>query len=215
MRVDTLTVGMFQSNTFVVSCDRTNEAVLIDAGDEADRIIEHIESSDLRLKMIIATHGHIDHVAAIPEVSEAFSVPVFMHRDELPVYRSAGQQAALFGLEPPVTLEIDHFLTDGDTVRIGELAGRVIHTPGHSPGGVTIVFDAETPPKAFVGDVLFRGSIGRTDLMGASPRRMFEILKNVFLAMPDDMVVHPGHGPDTTIGYERSTNPFLLEAARS
>ncbi len=213
MRVDVLTVGMFQSNAYIVSCEKTKEAVLIDAGDEADRIVDHIESDGLELKMIIATHGHIDHVGALPEIAEALSVPVFMHRDELPVYRGIGRQAMLFGLQSPGILEIDNFLSHGDRIKVGELAGEVVHTPGHSPGGVTIVFGEEKPPRAFVGDVLFRGSIGRTDLMGADPRKMFDVLKNVFLKMPDGMIIYSGHGPETTIGFERRTNPFLVEAA--
>ncbi|UCH84099.1 MAG: MBL fold metallo-hydrolase [Candidatus Latescibacterota bacterium] len=213
MRVDTLTVGMFQSNAYVVSCEDTKEALLVDAGDEGDRIIQHLSDEGLQLKMIVATHGHIDHVGALGEIADALSVPVFMHEDEQPVYRSIAQQATLFGMQPPDILDIKNHLSDGDKIRFGKLTGRVIHTPGHSPGGITIVFDEDNPPKAFVGDVLFRGSIGRTDLMGASTHQMFNVLKNVFLAMPDDMVIYSGHGLETTIGLERRTNPFLLQAA--
>ena len=215
MRVDMLTVGMFQSNAYVVSCEKTKEAILIDAGDEGERIIDHINSEGLRLKMVIATHGHIDHVSALAEIAETFSVPARMHEAELPVYRSISHQATLFGLQPPDILDIEDFLTNGEKIEFGELTAEVIHTPGHSPGGVTIVFGGEDPPKAFVGDVLFRGSIGRTDLMGASHSQMFDVLKNVFLEMPDDMVIYSGHGPDTTIGLERRTNPFLLEASQT
>jgi len=215
MRVDMLTVGMFQSNAYVVSCEKTKEAILIDAGDEGERIIDHINSEGLQLQMIIATHGHIDHVGALAEIARACSVSARMHEDELPVYRSIGNQATMFGLQPPDILDIEEYLSDGDTIKFGELSAEVIHTPGHSPGGVTIVFGGENPPRAFVGDVLFRGSIGRTDLMGANPRQMFNVLKNVFLEMPDDMIIYSGHGPDTTIGFERRTNPFLLEAAQS
>jgi glyoxylase-like metal-dependent hydrolase (beta-lactamase superfamily II) len=215
MRVDTLTVGMFQSNAYVVSCEDTKEAVLIDAGDEGDRIIDHINSEGLQLKMIIATHGHIDHVSALAEIAEALSVPARMHELELPVYKSISHQATMFGMQPPDIFDITKFLSHGEKIEFGKLTAEVIHTPGHSPGGVTIVFGGEDPPKAFVGDVLFRGSIGRTDLMGASPRQMFDVLKNVFLEMPDEMVVYSGHGPDTTIGLERRTNPFLLDAAQS
>ncbi|MEJ2720739.1 MAG: MBL fold metallo-hydrolase [bacterium] len=215
MRVDALTVGMFQSNAYIVSCEKTKEAVLIDAGDEADRIVNRIRSEELELKMIVATHGHIDHVGALPEISETLSVPVFMHRDELPVYRGIDRQAMLFGLQSPQILDIENFLADGDRIQIGELAGRVIHTPGHSPGGITIAFDAEEPPRAFVGDVLFRGSIGRTDLMGANPRKMFDVLKNVFLAMPDETVIYSGHGPDTKLRTSGADSACLIPNSRA
>ncbi|UCG50385.1 MAG: MBL fold metallo-hydrolase [Candidatus Latescibacterota bacterium] len=214
MRVDTLTVGMFQSNCFVVSCGKTKKGLVIDAGDEGDRIVEHVEGLGLKIEMIIATHGHIDHVAALPDLASAFSVPIGMHENELPVYQNIRQQAALFGLEPPGIVEIGKFLSDGDTITVGELTGEVIHTPGHSPGGISISFAEENPPAIFAGDVLFRGSIGRTDLMGASSRQMFDTLKTVFLKLPDDVVVYSGHGPETTIGFERRTNPFLLEASQ-
>ncbi len=212
MRVDLLTVGMFASNSYVVSCEKTREAIIIDAGDEGERIVDHVKKQKLDVKLLVLTHGHIDHVSAVPDVVAALNVPVAMHKDEIPLYERVDHQASLFGLQNPGTVPVDRLLADDDEIKFGELTARVIHTPGHSPGGILIAFAHTSPPRVFVGDVLFQGSIGRTDLMGASHPQMMKTLKNVILALPDDMVVYSGHGPDTTIGVERKTNPFLLEA---
>jgi glyoxylase-like metal-dependent hydrolase (beta-lactamase superfamily II) len=212
IRVDTLTVGMFASNSYVVSCEKTKEAIIIDAGDEGDRIVGHVKESGLDARLLVLTHGHIDHVSAVPAVVQALGVPIAMHKDELPLYERVDHQAMLFGLRNPGTVPVDRFLADGDEVAFGDLTARVIHMPGHSPGGIALAFDSTDPPRVFVGDVLFQGSIGRTDLMGASHPQMMKTLKNVVLELPDDMVVYSGHGPDTTIGAERRSNPFLLEA---
>jgi glyoxylase-like metal-dependent hydrolase (beta-lactamase superfamily II) len=211
VRVDVLTVGMFQSNCFIVSCETTKEAIIIDAGDEGERIVDHVKREKLDVKMIVCTHGHIDHVAGLPEVRAAFDAPVLMHKDEIVLYEHVDRQAMLFGVPAPGTVNIERFVGHGDKIAFGNLAGEVIHTPGHSPGGISIAFPNEKPPAIFVGDVLFRGSIGRTDLMGASERQMAKTLKDIILDLPDDMVVYPGHGPETTIRIERKSNPFLLE----
>ena len=211
MRVDVLTVGMFQSNCFIVSCEKTNEAIIIDAGDEGERIVDHVKRANLDVKMIVCTHGHIDHVAGLPAVRRAISAPVVMHKDEITLYEHVDRQAMLFGAPAPGTVKIEKFVAHGDKLMFGNLTGEVVHTPGHSPGGISIAFRNEKPPVIFVGDVLFRGSIGRTDLMGASERQMAKTLKDIILELPDDIVVYPGHGPETTIGNERRSNPFLLE----
>lgn len=212
MRVDLLTVGMFASNSYVVSCEKTSEAIIIDAGDEGERIVDHVKINKLDVKLLVLTHGHIDHVSAAPAVVEALHVPVAMHRDELPLYERVDHQATMFGLQNPGTVPIQRYLVDGEEIKFGNLKARVLHAPGHSPGGVLIAFADTTPPRVFVGDVLFQGSIGRTDLMGASHPQMMKTLNDVILSLPDDMVAYPGHGPDTTIGIERGSNPFLLEA---
>jgi glyoxylase-like metal-dependent hydrolase (beta-lactamase superfamily II) len=211
MRVDVLTVGMFQSNCFIVSCENTNEAIIIDAGDEGERIVDHVKRANLDVKMIVCTHGHIDHVAGLPTVRRAISAPVVMHKDEITLYEHVDRQAMLFGVPAPGTVKIEKFVAHGDKLTFGNLTGEVVHTPGHSPGGISIAFRNERPPVIFVGDVLFQGSIGRTDLMGASERQMATTLKDIILELPDDMVVYPGHGPQTTIGIERRSNPFLLD----
>jgi len=209
IQVETLAVGPFQSNTHVVWCDRTREAIVVDAGEEASRILGLIKNQKLEARMIVNTHAHIDHVSALGEVAAALGVPVLMCRKELPVYDNVAQQAALFGLQSPRLPEIDRFIADGDTIEFGELKCRVIEMPGHSPGSVTLYFAEETPPVAIVGDVLFAGSVGRTDLPWANHEHMMETLRDKIMALPDDTVVHSGHGPATTIGREKQTNPFL------
>jgi glyoxylase-like metal-dependent hydrolase (beta-lactamase superfamily II) len=205
-----LEVGPFLSNCFIVSCEETKEAIVVDAGDDAGSILTHVQANDLKVQMVVCTHAHIDHVSALARVTMALSVPALMHRNELPVYEGLANSARMFGLPIPETTEIEQFIAGGDEIKFGNVTGRVVETPGHSPGGVTFVFDDNTPPKAFVGDVLFQGSIGRTDLPGSNHGVMMTTLKDVIMTMPDDMVVFSGHGPATTIGAEKKTNPFLL-----
>lgn len=211
MNVVVLAVGPFQSNCFIVSCEKTKEAIIVDAGDDGDRILSHIDENHLRVKLIVNTHAHIDHVTALAEVKSALAVPVLMHENEMLIYRNLAQAAMMFGLAPPASTTIDRYIRGGDTITFGTLTGKVIDTPGHSPGGISLMFDDVTPPRVFVGDVLFSGSIGRTDLPGADHQQMMRTLKDVVMEWPDDVVVYSGHGPETTIGVEKRTNPFLLE----
>lgn len=212
-RIESLIVGPFQSNCHIVACGETREAVIFDAGDEAPRILAAVEAMGVEVKAVVNTHAHLDHVAGLAAVVQALGVPVFMHRDEEPVYQAVGQQALMFGLPMPRTVPIQRWLVEGDTIRVGNLRGEVMLMPGHSPGHVIVVFPDETPPRAIVGDVLFQGSIGRTDLPGGDHATMMQTLER-FLPMADDTVVHCGHGPDTTIGEEKRWNPFLAPIAR-
>jgi glyoxylase-like metal-dependent hydrolase (beta-lactamase superfamily II) len=205
---------MFQSNCFIVSCSETREGVVIDAGDEAEIILKTIDQLHVNIIAILETHAHIDHVGALDEVQPALGVPVYMHKDELPTYEMLSQQAAMFGLQPPRSVAIDRTLQDGDTIKIGKLTATVLHAPGHSPGSVCYYFADETPPRIIVGDVLFQGSIGRTDLPGGSYDTIIETLTNVMLPLPDDTIVYSGHGPETTIGEEKRFNPFLAPLAQ-
>lgn len=211
MRVQTLMVGVFQSNCFIASCKDTNEAIIVDAGDDEGRILAAVREGKLRVRMIVNTHAHLDHVGALPVVARTLGVPVLMHRSEMAIYSNLGQQAAMFGMPAPELVEIDRFIKEGDEVVFGRLKGRIIETPGHSPGGISLVFEDEVPPRIFVGDVLFRGSIGRTDLFGANHVEMISTLRNIIMKLPDDMIVYSGHGPETTIGLEKESNPFLIE----
>jgi len=208
IRIQSLTVGPFQSNCHIVACERTGEAVIFDAGDEPARILATVRAMDVRVKAVVNTHAHIDHVSGLAGVVEALGVPVFMHRAETPVYDALEQTALMFGLPVPGKVDIHGWLEEGETIHIGELAGRVMLMPGHSPGHIIVVFDGITPPRAIVGDVIFQGSIGRTDLPGGDHDVMMQTLRR-FLPMPDDMIVYPGHGPETTIGAEKKWNPFL------
>lgn len=212
-RIESLTVGPFQSNCHIVACADTGEAVIFDAGAEAPRILETVRSMQVMVKAVVNTHAHIDHVSGVADVVEALGVPVFMHRDDLPLYEGVPRQAVMFGLPAPKIVPIQRYLEEGDVIHVGRLTGRVMKMPGHTPGHVIVVFDAETPPFAVVGDVLFQGSIGRTDLPGGDHAQMMKSLER-FLPMPDNTAIYSGHGPATTIGEEKRWNPFLAPLAR-
>lgn len=212
IRIESLVVGPFQSNCHIVACERTGEAVIFDAGDDAKRILATVEAMRVQVKAVVNTHAHIDHVAGLADVVDALGVPVFMHRADTPVYDMLEQSAAMFGLPAPRRAKIHGWLEEGETIRIGELEGSVMLMPGHTPGHIIVVFGATTPPRAIVGDVLFQGSIGRTDLPGGDHEVMMKTLAR-FLPMPDATIVYPGHGPETTIGAEKKWNPFLAPMA--
>jgi len=213
MRVETLTVGMFQSNCYVVYCEEKREALIIDPGDEGARIVGFVKDERLDVKGIVNTHSHIDHVSALAEVREAFDAPVMMHEDDFFIYENLAYQGTLFGLKAPEGIKIDSFLENGENIRFGECRLQVVQTPGHSPGSISLVAPDGKPVKVFAGDTLFKGSIGRTDLYGGNYEQIIDTLRNVFLTLPDDAVVYPGHGEATTIAQEKKHNPFLMNIA--
>lgn len=204
-----LTVGPFQSNCFIVWCDKTNEAAIFDAGDESERILARVSELGVDVRAVINTHAHLDHVSGLPGVIDALGVPVFMHRDEMPIYASVAEQATMFGLPAPRQIEIHRFLEDGDVINVGQLRAEVMLAPGHSPGSICFAFADDKAPPLIAGDVLFSGSIGRTDLPGGDWDTMMDTLTRRILPLADEMIVYPGHGPATTIGEERRSNPFL------
>jgi glyoxylase-like metal-dependent hydrolase (beta-lactamase superfamily II) len=211
MKVKTLTVGVFQSNCYLVSCERTNDAVVIDAGGEGERILDAIEKDKLNVSALINTHGHIDHVSALSVVAPALSAPVLMHEGDLPIFNNLSSQAAMFGVPAPEGIEITRFLKTGDKIEFGDVTGEVIHTPGHSPGGISLLFRDENPQIIFTGDTLFMGSIGRTDLYGGDFETIIQSLRNAYLPLPNRTIVYPGHGDHTTIGTEKHFNPFMSQ----
>lgn len=214
-----LPVGWLQCNCSVVGDPETREAIVIDPGDEVDRILAAIAKHGLKVKAILNTHAHIDHVGGLRKMQAATGAPVLMHPEDLELYRHLDVQASWIGMRPPEMVNVDGFLKDGDSVRWGRYEGRVIHTAGHTPGSVCIyvptvpatVKDAQ-PGRLFAGDTLFAGSIGRTDLWGGSFEEIMRSLQTKVMALPDETLVYPGHGPATTIGKERKTNPFLHRA---
>ena len=209
MRVQQLTVGAFQENCYLVVDEASARAALVDPGAEGDRLVDAVRRSGARLEAIWVTHAHVDHVGGIARVKHEWDVPICLHPADRLLYDRATQQAAFYGLPFDAPPPPDRELGDGDTLRVGTLSFAVMHTPGHSPGLVVVHGNG----AAFVGDLLFAGSIGRTDLPLSSPPAMAASLARV-AALPAETVVYPGHGPATTIAHELATNPFLTGAAR-
>ena len=211
MIVETRAVGPFFKNGFVVGCERTREAIIIDPGDEVPDLVAFVAEQRLAIGAILLTHAHIDHVTGVGIAKDAFGVPICLHRADLFLYEAAPQQARMFGLPVPDLPPVDEYYAEGQVLTFGAYEVRPSHTPGHCPGGVCLQIGAAgTSGELFVGDTLFAGSIGRTDLPGGDHATLLASIRRVLFAFPDDTVVHPGHGPSTTIGRERRTNPYLV-----
>jgi len=212
MIIETQAVGPFFKNGFVVGCEDAREAVLIDPGDEVAGLVAFAERNSLAIRHILLTHAHVDHVTGVAAAKRAFGVPVYLHRDDLFLYEQAVEMGALFGLKVEPQPPIDVYYTPTDVIAFGGYEVRPHHTPGHCPGGVCLQIGrkGERGHELFVGDTLFAGSIGRTDLPGSNYEVLIGSIRNVLFPFGDDAIVHPGHGPATTIGHERRTNPFLV-----
>lgn len=211
MIMETRAVGPFFKNGFVLGCEQTREAVLIDPGDEVQSLLTAAEHHKLSIRHILLTHAHVDHVTGVAAAKRALSVPIYLHRDDLFLYERAVESGAMFGLQVEPQPPIDVFYTRGQVIPFGNYEVRPHHTPGHCPGGVCLQVGktGETGKDLVVGDTLFAGSIGRTDLPGGDYKTLIGSILNVLFAFGDDARVYPGHGPATTIGEERRTNPFL------
>jgi glyoxylase-like metal-dependent hydrolase (beta-lactamase superfamily II) len=209
--VETQAVGPFFKNGFVVACHETREAVLIDPGDEVRALLEFAERGRLAIQGILLTHAHVDHVTGVAAAKRALGVPIYLHRDDLFLYERAVEFGGMFGLRVEPQPPIDQFYETGQAIAFGRYEARPHHTPGHCPGGVCLeIGSAGVAGKdLFVGDTLFAGSIGRTDLPGGDYATLLSTIRNVLFPFGDDARVYPGHGPATTIGDERRTNPFL------
>lgn len=238
----TIPVGILQCNCSIIGDPATREALVVDPGDEVTRILDLIGRHRLTVKAIVSTHAHIDHVGGLSKLHQYTGAPVLMHRDDLPLYQAMDMQASFLGILPPDLTEVDQLLKEGDILRWGSFEAQVIHTPGHTPGSVSLYLphdagrvsatdkstkaattddtgDVPVPdesektgfqlPQLFSGDTLFAGSIGRTDLWGGSMEQIMDSLRSKLMHLPDETIVHPGHGPGTTIGQERQWNPFL------
>lgn len=200
-----LEVGPIMANCYILGCGTTKEAVVIDPGDEADRILMTLSKLNLTVKGIINTHGHFDHVGANRRMKTATSAPLMIHADDEPMLGDLSRAASSFGMSAENSPAADRVLAQGDTVHFGEITLEVIHTPGHSRGGICLYTDGHL----FVGDTLFAGSIGRTDFPGGDYNTLISSIKTKLLCYEDATVVYPGHGPETTVGQERRMNPFL------
>ena len=205
-------VDPFFKNGFVLGCEETREGVLIDPGDEVDELLAAIEQHRLKVDKVLLTHAHLDHITGVGRARAALGARVWLHRDDNFLYEAVVQQGQMFGLRVEPQPKVDEFYDDGaGPIRFGRYEVHVYHTPGHCPGGVCLAVtrEGEAGKTLFVGDTLFAGSIGRTDLPGGSPQTLLHSIRNVLFAFPDPTVVHSGHGEATTIGREKRTNPFL------
>jgi hydroxyacylglutathione hydrolase len=235
-------VGVLQCNCSILGDPSTKEAIVVDPGDEVDRILEILRRHDLKLRAIVSTHTHIDHVGGLAQLHAATKAPVLIHEGDLELYTHLDMQAQWLGVATPAMMRIQDFLKEGDAVRWGGFAARVLHTPGHTPGSISLVVErsgedetagssshshahrthehvhltpkepratSSEPTRLIAGDTLFQGSIGRTDLWGGSTKDILKSIHEKLLTLPDETLVTPGHGDNTTIGAERASNPYL------
>ena len=209
MIIKTLAVGPIMANCFIVGCEETSQAAVIDPGDEPDRILMVLAESNLTAKLIINTHGHFDHVGANKRLKEVTDAPILIHPLDAPMLEQLADSAAAWGMAADNSPPPDRELQEGDEVAFGNLKLKVLHTPGHTPGGISLYTDHEV----FVGDTLFAGSIGRTDFPGGSFEILKQSIQQKLFTLNDDLKVYPGHNQPTTIGMERRTNPFVGEQA--
>lgn len=225
-------VGMLQCNCSILGDPETHEAIVIDPGDEVERILALLAKHKLKVMAIVSTHAHIDHVGGLKKLHDVTHAPVLMNEGDLELYRAMDIQSQFLGVAPPPLAKIDNLLAEGDVVRWGGYEARVLHTPGHTPGSVSLYLpfaerkeegnrvapahsakksrgDDDPAPWLFAGDTLFAGSIGRTDLWGGSFPEIIRSIRSKLLTLPEDTIVFPGHGPTTTLAEERESNPFL------
>jgi hydroxyacylglutathione hydrolase len=209
--IETAAAPPFMKNGFVVACERTRQAVFIDPGDEVDELLAIIARERFDVRAILLTHAHVDHVSGVARAKRALGVPVYLHRDDLFLYDQAVAHGLLFGLQVEAPPPVDRFYDGQGPISFGDYDVFVHHTPGHCPGGVCLQIGrrGEKGLDLFVGDTLFAGSIGRTDLTGGNYDTLIRSITTVLYSFGDEARVYPGHGPDTTIGEERRTNPFL------
>jgi len=206
MIVCTVHVGITQTNCYLVGCEETLEGVVIDPGGDPERILQAIEESELTIRYVLNTHCHFDHMGANAEIVAATGASLALHPAELPILQAQGG-APWFGVFVKESPMPDLELEDGQTLEVGTLRFQVLHTPGHSPGGVTFYLEREG--AAFDGDVLFAGGVGRADLPGGDWNALRRSIHETLFALPDDTVLHPGHGPETTVGREKRSNPWV------
>ena len=212
MIIEIEAVPPFFKNGFVLGCENTRDAVIIDPGDEVATLLAFIDKNRLAVRHILLTHAHVDHITGVAAAKRRVGAPVHLHRDDLFLYDQATEMGRMFGLDVEPQPPIDSFYSTGQVIEFGGYEVRPWHTPGHCPGGVCLQVGRKGEPgkQLFVGDTLFAGAIGRTDFPGGDYATLIASIKTVLFAFGDDAVVYPGHGPATTIGHERRTNPFLL-----
>lgn len=206
MLIEHFVVGPLESNCFVVVDEGSRESFVVDPGDEPDRIIDYIRSQKLIVKYLICTHAHFDHIGGLSELKRETDAKIVMHKADLPIYEKSEEHALLWGFEIDPLPRPDLFVADGDSIDIGRIRFEVLHTPGHSPGGISLLGEG----VVFTGDTLFAGSVGRTDLPGGDVRLLKASFQRL-MALPGETKILPGHGPETTVSRERVANFFMFE----
>lgn len=206
MIIQRIVTGPLEENCYIIGDDSTQQAIVIDPGDEPDRILDFIRENALAVKYIICTHAHFDHIGAVGDVKKATGAQVLIHPEDSALYDQAKDQAAIWGFAIDDTPQPDGSLNEGDTIRVGELSFQVLHTPGHSPGGICLYGEG----IVITGDTLFHGSVGRTDFHGGSIEQLRASFRRL-LDLPEDTLVYSGHGPETTIKREKRENYFVHE----
>lgn len=202
-----LVVGRLSTNCYLLGCERTREAMVIDPGGDADSILETVVELDLKVQQIVLTHSHFDHILAADELRSATGAGLAIHRSEASMLTDPPALFRFFAPQTPRGLVADRLLDDGDTLSVGELQAEVLHTPGHSPGGISLWMAEEG--IVFCGDTLFQQGVGRSDFPGSDHETLMRSIRERLYALPDETVVYPGHGPSTTIGHERQHNPWV------
>jgi len=200
-----LVVGPIQANCYIVGCERTKEAAVIDPGGDVDKILVALAKDHLRCVRIINTHGHFDHAAGNKRLKEVTGAELIIHRTDAPMIVNQGASGQMWGMKVEDSPPPDHYVEEGDLITFGDISLKVLHTPGHSAGGISLVTDQ----VVFVGDTLFAGSIGRTDFPGGDYDGLLRNVREKIFPLGDDVVIYPGHGPKTTVGRERQSNPFF------
>ncbi len=203
-----LPVGMLQCNCSIFGDEQTREAIVIDPGDNVDQILEILTRHSLKVKAIVITHAHIDHIGGAAKLKAATGAPVYMNQNDQELYDHLDVQAGWLGMNTPERTPIDEEAREGDSIMLGDRSFHVLETPGHTQGSISVWIPEEN--KLIAGDTLFRDSIGRTDLPGGNGRQILQSIHTKLLTLPEDVVVVPGHGPNTTIGREKERNPFLI-----
>jgi hydroxyacylglutathione hydrolase len=220
MILETRAVPPFMKNGYVLGCEATREGIVIDPGDEVDELLVAAERQSLDVKAILLTHAHLDHVTGVARAKDVLKVPVWLHEADNALYERVVQQGSMFGLRVDPQPPVDRFYAPDQAIRFGEYEITVLHTPGHCPGGVALAVNGDPRTAGptdrrilIVGDTLFAGSIGRTDLPGGDTQTLLRSIREVLFRFPDGTPVYSGHGEPTTIGRERRTNPFVGESA--
>ena len=207
MIFESLAVGPLEVNCYIVACEKSREGIVVDPGGDVDQSVSLVQKHQLKIGTIINTHGHFDHLGGNRQALAAFGAKLLIHQEDAPMLSRSAEVARRYGLQGENSPEADAYLVDGMDFSFGECHLKVLHTPGHTQGGCCLYFAEDR--HVITGDTLFADSIGRTDLPGGSHEQLLESIRTKLFTLPDDVIAHPGHGPDTTIGHEKRCNPYF------